>query len=272
MTPCSRKILIDENIEQLVIDSKFLEESCIQLYFEKLCSTAERGLGGADDLHLSASHEDSVIVNKSDAEDDPVVSDGGRGVRDLKQCLDQVTARLLPPTEASSAWLEMVLVESSLRNRDRMGLVWPVISRHYVTSFGMDEDVCRRGLDESSASRGDDAEHHIMLVHSIDRRVLGLFKVATRMLSRRQLCAPIIQLLATVFGPHSYTNGEQSEDNSSRSPNTVRMSSRKDSFVGREGRVQQENSMQFAASVHDYILHEISGQVSSSARQLAFST
>ncbi|CAE7439680.1 unnamed protein product, partial [Symbiodinium microadriaticum] len=177
-----RKMLHEEHIEQLVTDSKFLEESCVVLYFEKLCAAAERGLlGTLDESSLrTQSHDDPsapVVVSKSDAEEDPVVSDGGRGVQDLNQFLEQVTASLPPPTEASTAWLEMVVVESSLRNRDRIGLIWPTVSGHYIASFAMDEDSCRRSVNVASTSAGEDVPRPLMLAHSIDRRVLGIFKV-----------------------------------------------------------------------------------------------
>ena len=162
-------MLYEEHIEHLVTDSKFLEEGRISLYFEKLCAAAERGLvegsrpcPNGDDLSAT------TVVNKCDAEEDPVVSDGGRGVQDLNLFLDKVSASLPAPTEASTAWLEMVLVESSLRNRDRIGLIWPMVSNHYVTSFAMDEEACRRSLEEV---RGHEGEPSIVLMHSIDRYV-----------------------------------------------------------------------------------------------------
>jgi hypothetical protein len=138
-------------------------------------------------MHGESSHSQlsaPVVIDRceeadEDEEEDPVVSDGGRGVRDLAQFLEHVSASLPPPTEASTAWLEMVLVESSMRNRDRMGIIWPIVSKHYLTSFAMDEDACRRTLDESSAARGDDVEHPIMLVHSIDRLVVRAHRAHT---------------------------------------------------------------------------------------------
>jgi hypothetical protein len=80
------------------------------------------------------------------------------------------------------------------------------------------------------------------------RRVVGLFKLATRMLSRQQICGPILHLLWTLFGSrrtkddHSGVQGAQPQ--------------RKDPHSNESDESEQ------IGTVHDYILSEISGQVS----------
>ncbi len=39
------------------------------------------------------------------------------------------------PSACSCAWMEMVLVEVSLRNRDRFATIWPVVGRHYCATL-----------------------------------------------------------------------------------------------------------------------------------------
>ena len=40
---------------------------------------------------------------------------------------------------ASASWLEMLIVEITLRNRDRFNLLWPSLERHYSFLSGCDE-------------------------------------------------------------------------------------------------------------------------------------
>lgn len=233
-----RKMMIDENIIQIISDSKFLEEKCILLYFQQLC-------------HVMESKRQSKITSELtlqsncplDPGDEPAPSVGGHGIEDLKHYLVEVSKKLPPPTEASSAWLEMVLVEATLRNRDRLSLIWPMISTHYSRPFFEDESI----LASVQHSEG----HPVILSHSIDRRVCGVFKIATRMLSRQQLCNPIINLLYSVFGQVS------NEHNKSKSA-PVRLNLRKDSFCNPD-----TSSPPMDVDLRDYILFEISGQIAS---------
>lgn len=229
-----RKMMIDENILQIISDSKFLEEKCIILYFQQLCHVMERkGQNGKFN---------SQIITGSSLEPvyEPVNSLGGYGIENLKQYLIDVSKKFPIPTEASSAWLEMVLVEATMRNRDRFSLIWPMISAHYSRSFCQDESI----VTSSSHLEG----HPVIISHSIDRRVTGLFKIATRMLSRSQLSGPIIHLLSSIFGH---------KDLKDSNINTiVKLNNRKDSFCSTD-----LSSLLIDVHIHDYILFEISGQV-----------
>lgn len=227
-----RQMMVEENVLQIISDSKFLEEKCILLYFQQLCHAMERKGQNirANSLVFLGSSLEPVY--------EPVNSLGGHGIEELKQYLIDVSRKLPPPSEASSAWLEMVLVEAALRNRDRMSLIWPMISAHYSRPFGEDESI----ITSSSYLEG----HPVILSHSIDRRVTGVFKLATRLLSRSQLCGPIIHLLADIFGQQATT--EKSA--------LVRLHHRKDSFCS-----PNINTPPREVTLSDYILFEISGQV-----------
>lgn len=85
-------------------------------------------------------------------------------------------------SSASVAWLEMVLVEVSLRNRDRFASLWPVLKHHYV-----------RVLCGSAVS----------LSYVAERRVLGILKICTRMISRDNLAGTILELLGRIFARSS---------------------------------------------------------------------
>jgi hypothetical protein len=234
-----RKMMLEENILQVISDSKFLEEKCILVYFQQLCHAMERK---GQNLRLN-----SLLFPGSSLEPiyEPVNSLGGHGIEELKQYLIDVSKKLPPPTEASSAWLEMLLVEAALRNRDRMSLIWPMISAHYSRPFSDDESI----VTSSSHLEG----HPVILSHSIDRRVAGVFKIATRLLSRNQLSGPIIHLLATIFGQQ-----EHSQQAAGAGGEVVLLNHRKDSFCSPD-----INTPAREVNLHDYILFEISGQVRS---------
>jgi len=54
----------------------------------------------------------------------------------LSSLLSIITSNIPAPSESSRCWLEMILVETALRNRDRFSLLWPLISAHYSKTLG----------------------------------------------------------------------------------------------------------------------------------------
>eukprot|EP01037_Dinobryon_pediforme_P019177 gene19177-19550_t len=79
------------------------------------------------------------------------------------------------------SWLEMLLVEVALRNRDRFASIWPLLRDHYTRTIG-----------PKSVSMAN-------LSYIAERRVVGLLKVSTRMISREHYAKEILQLLGDVF-------------------------------------------------------------------------
>ena len=108
------------------------------------------------------------------------------GAQSPTQCLplstDDVIGNILScevplPSPASAAWQENVLVDVALRNRDRFSLLWPVLREHYL-----------RGLNSRR-----------QLTYVVERRVVAIFKIAERMLSRGEHTKAILSLLASLF-------------------------------------------------------------------------
>ena len=81
-------------------------------------------------------------------------------------------------SSSSVAWLEMVLVEISLRNRDRFSTFWPILKHHYIR-------VLSGPL--------------VTLSYITERRVLGLLKICTRMMSRDHFSGAILELMGRIF-------------------------------------------------------------------------
>lgn len=100
-------------------------------------------------------------------------------------------------SSSTIAWLEMVLVEVSLRNRDRFHVFWAVLKHHYI-----------RVLSGPS----------VKLSYITERRVLGLLKICTRMISRDNFSGTILELLGRLFA-RSSVNRNSSNNNSIKASN-----------------------------------------------------
>jgi hypothetical protein len=50
----------------------------------------------------------------------------------LEDVMEHSMTTLPPPSLASTSWLEIILVEYGLRNRDRISCLWPSLAAHYI--------------------------------------------------------------------------------------------------------------------------------------------
>lgn len=84
------------------------------------------------------------------------------------------------PSSNSVAWLEILVSEIALRNRDRIGAkLWPLLASHYRRTIGTNA---------------------LTLDYALERRVMGVFRIATRMLARDDhLRDEIMSLLDDLF-------------------------------------------------------------------------
>jgi hypothetical protein len=57
-------------------------------------------------------------------------------MQELHETLVSLYNDLPSASVASCAWLEMLVVETALRNRDRFALLWPTLSMHYRRMIG----------------------------------------------------------------------------------------------------------------------------------------
>lgn len=97
----------------------------------------------------------------------------------------------LPPVSAASAaWLETVLVEIALRNRDRLLLIWPLLRKHYLRC--LTQRTCETN-------------------YVTDRRICGLLKLIARLLSRDHYAGILIELLGQVLLANEPTVSETIE-------------------------------------------------------------
>jgi hypothetical protein len=162
-------------VGQLVSDSRFLSEASLDAMLRSLVCVAEC----KDEAQRSiAEFAEAALAEISDLPPPSQPADerwGSEGF--LAECSAAVQCKH-SFSSSSVAWLEMVLVEVSLRNRDRFQSFWPTLKHHYV-----------RVLCGSAVG----------LSYVTERRVLGILKICTRMISRDNFSGTILELLGRIF-------------------------------------------------------------------------
>lgn len=165
-------------------DSRFLSEHSLGTLLRSLVSVAEvkddglsaRGSSGvvkaSDSVDEQQAQESSVFFSRNSSEE---LLFKTRGFLAESHSALAVKHSF---SSSSVAWLEMVLVEISLRNRDRFGTFWPILKHHYIR-------VLSGPL--------------VTLSYVTERRVLGLLKICTRMMSRDHFSGAILELMGRIF-------------------------------------------------------------------------
>jgi hypothetical protein len=154
-----REVIGRCGVDEIVRNSKFLDDSSLTIYIQALIANIE-GLGVEGEKVPTQPSEISKKVELT-----------------IESALNLCTSRLPPQSASSIAWLEMILADIALRNRDRFHLIWPALSKHYFDSL-------------NSVSQVD---------YCVERKVVGLFKIAEKVVSRPTYSVPIIALLDKLF-------------------------------------------------------------------------
>jgi hypothetical protein len=159
------------SIQQLVSDTRFLSEAHLEILLKCLVGVSEV----KDDCSAENGKETPVFLSKN------IFDINSQTIAKCRMLFLDCSKSLKSPLSFSSAtiaWLEMVLVEISLRNRDRFQTFWPILKHHYI-----------RVLSGSQAS----------LSYITERRVLGVLKICTRMISRDHFSGTILEVLGRIF-------------------------------------------------------------------------
>ena len=113
-----------------------------------------------DSLTHSPTHSLTHSGDDTKGKEEPAVAASPESI------IDEIYAGLqgqLPViSPASCAWFELILYEITIRNRDRFHLIWPVLEKHYSKCIS----------------------NCYILSYPLERRVISIFKIAIRMLSR----------------------------------------------------------------------------------------
>ena len=120
-------------VANLVSDSRFLNETALRGFFTSLLAAAEggRSFERASDTSTSVSTSTPLAAALAAELQEDVGNDVSKLMARLQELLLKQYTSLPTASAASTAWLEILVVETSLRNRDRFALLWPDLSQHY---------------------------------------------------------------------------------------------------------------------------------------------
>lgn len=186
------------SICSLVTESKFLPESVLTALMRCIAQSTEYYTlpEGSADMQLIVDYENLPPMEVLSAEDlclrgDLLPGTAGYGLLLRELAPKEKICRSM--SASSIAWLEMVLVELALRNRDRFQVCWPTLRAHYLRSLG---------------------SNSFKLSYVAERQMSGVLKLVARMLSRDHYAGTMIELLGKIFAPllrNSSDSGRKSE-------------------------------------------------------------
>lgn len=119
-------------IAQIVSDTRFYSEDVLDVFLEALVAVAQaadgfHGQGGQSGV-IDSAKPGPGIERKGAQSPVSLCLDG---------CIDGITdsmyssSAVVYVSPSSVSWLENLLVETSLRNRDRLFIFWVLLSQHY---------------------------------------------------------------------------------------------------------------------------------------------
>ena len=160
-----RIIVKATSVEKLVSDSRYMADANLTAFVSALIGIIE----GLDEEKPNSPNSAAVAPGN-------VLSGAVKSSYSLLATTPKI-AKFKSISHSSVAWLEMLVVDVALRNRDRFVLIWPILELHYTRT------LC--------------VVSSISYLH--ERRIVGLLKIATRMISRYNLSESLIRLLGCVF-------------------------------------------------------------------------
>lgn len=127
-------MVVSCGVAQLVPDTRFLGENTLQYFFESLILAAEIGDGFVQPPSSSATVNGESIpeieISMNRRKDVGVIeSELEASISELSGLLSvSLRSRI---SASSVSWLENLIAEASLRNRDRLSVLWRLLSQHY---------------------------------------------------------------------------------------------------------------------------------------------
>jgi len=186
----------NSGIIQLVSDSRFLSEAVLQQFLKSLISVIEVKedmLTVVGNTNESINSSDVVMTvtgvtglsgRQHQQALDSVEFINSKYVEFFSQCRQSLNSRF-SFSSSTIAWLEMILVDVSLRNRDRFNIIWPILKHHYLKVL---------------------SGSYVKLSYISERRIVGLMKICTRMLSREHYSGEILEVMGKVFARTTHSD------------------------------------------------------------------
>ena len=127
LLPTPQSQMVDESgIADIVVDTRFFGENSLLDFICAITSTIQCAEGGAHKLEAAS----GVRALTPCAPHVHMTPNETKNFR-LGATCDTILQEFDAISASSTSWLEMVLVEGVLRNRDRFALLWPHLSDHY---------------------------------------------------------------------------------------------------------------------------------------------
>ena len=122
-------------IAQIISDTRFYSEDTLCYFFESLVAVTETADGFEHVRKRSESIKESSITLSAEKNSNCSVSTGLQAIMgELSDALLRSSSEAFV-SPSSVTWLENLLVEASLRNRDRLSLFWTLLAQHYETTI-----------------------------------------------------------------------------------------------------------------------------------------
>lgn len=157
-----RKVIVIGGISDIVKETRFLDESSLIILIKSIITLTE---------HSNLQPPKKEKLNGDTATETCSINNLYNAVEDILGFAVHVS----PP---SCAWLETILVDVSLRNRDRFNLLWPILEKHYVSTL-------------SGSSQ---------LTYASERRISGLLRIGSRIISRDDHCDQSSEKILNLIG------------------------------------------------------------------------
>ena len=191
-------------IAKLITESKFIEDAAIMNCVGAIVNLTDNFSGWGNDLQIFGS-------NGSSRKEQPVEFDWSwdryhAEVNMVATLLSDTLLNLPEMSVASSSWLEVVLVEIVVRNRDRISVLWPALAVHYIRSAvelsTISSNASASRTSEASCALQQplgfeyvDSDRSFAFTYVDERRVVGILKIASKMFSRTQHAPIALNLL-----------------------------------------------------------------------------
>jgi hypothetical protein len=127
---CLRTLVYNSGIGRIVSDSRYLtEQSLFNSLLAIICCTES----SEESTHTNKFQSCAKLCHSHMVEDD---EDTAAVCAALGEKLNRLYDMLPNCSECSCSWLEMLLADIVLRNRDRFSLIWPTLEQHYKCTLG----------------------------------------------------------------------------------------------------------------------------------------
>ena len=128
-----RSSIAQSGIVDIIVDSKFVDDDVLKKYVLAVSNLSDSSTGWGHSFFRSIDVF-APEVDESKTAFDWSWNNHYAKLQELQGCMEGAVLEMSTPSLSSTSWLEVILVEFVLRNRDRIDCVWPTLAQHYIRS------------------------------------------------------------------------------------------------------------------------------------------